>query len=168
MIDGNRKVCLEVSKYLSTPRYKKTYTSRLRGGGTFILKEVCFSIMMASNKDLLTDIYDPRAVFGGLLGRTFLILPDEFRPANSLFNIGDREEQYIQLIQYLKEIEKLRGPFTFTEEAQTEFDSWYAPFRESYKNRQDRSGIAGRIHFRHGRRAVGERATAVYGRLGGR
>lgn len=130
--------------------YHDAYQSRLRGSGTFTIKKVCFSMLAASNKALLMDVYDQRAVHGGLLGRTFLVIPNEFRPANSLFeaqkNDPDREGTKNKLNDTLLAISKLSGPFLFCQDAKTEYDSWYKPFRESYKDRPDKSGIAGRIH----------------------
>lgn len=130
--------------------YHEAYPSRLRGSGTFIIKKVCFSMLAASNKALLTDVYDSRAVHGGLLGRTFLVIPNEFRPANSLFETqkGDVEREVTKnkLYDVLLAISKLSGPFLFCQDAKAEYDSWYKPFRESYKDRPDKSGIAGRIH----------------------
>ncbi len=38
--------------------FKDEYTSRLRGTGVFRIKNVCFSLVAASNEELLWDIYD--------------------------------------------------------------------------------------------------------------
>lgn len=122
------------------------YTSRLRGQGTFHIKNVCFSMIGASNKELLIDIYDSKAVFGGLLGRTFLITPDEYRPSNSLFRNQARPLEFDDLIPPLKEIANLRGEIILEDKAIDEYEAWYVPFRESLKKKPDRSGVAGRIH----------------------
>jgi len=127
--------------------YKDEYVSRLRGTGTFRIKNICFSMLAASNEDLLVDIYDTKAIFGGLLGRTFLIKPNEFRAGNSLFNFPDTTESLANLITMLRSIEALKGEFVFTTAAQTEYESWYLPFRESYRIKSDKSGVAGRIHI---------------------
>jgi len=126
--------------------FKDEYTSRLRGSGVFRIKSVCFSLIAASNEELLRDIYDGKAIFGGLLGRTFLIRPNEFRPANSLFNVRDQTESFKCLVELLQKIARLKGEFEITEEAQKTYESWYVPFRKSYEHRPDRSGVSGRIH----------------------
>jgi hypothetical protein len=126
--------------------YYETYVSRLRGQGTFKIHKLCFTAIMASNKDLLIDVYDQRAMGGGLLGRTFLVTPDEWRPANSLFEVNHRETKIENLVEELRRIASLKGDFSFTREAMEFYNQWYIPFRESYKQRPDRSGIAGRIH----------------------
>lgn len=126
--------------------FRSEYTSRLRGSGTFKIKNVCFSMLAASNEDLLRDVYDIKAIFGGLLGRTFLVKPNEFRPGNSLFNVNGVIKTHYDLLEELRHIAVMNGEFTFTPEAQAEYDSWYLPFRESYKTKSDKSGVAGRIH----------------------
>ncbi len=126
--------------------FKDEYTSRLRGSGIFRIKNVCFSLMAASNEELLRDVYDAKALFGGLLGRTFLVKSNEFRKANSLFTISDTTSEITKLVESLKEISELRGQFTFTTAAEEFYDSWYKPFRKSYEKKSDKSGIMGRIH----------------------
>lgn len=126
--------------------FRDEYVSRLRGTGVFRIKNVCFSMMAASNEDLLRDVYDNTAVNGGLLGRTFVVRPDEFRPANSLFDIQDQPESFRCLEETLIKISKLAGQFEFTPGAQEVYTKWYEPFRKSYEHKSDRSGISGRIH----------------------
>lgn len=126
--------------------FRDEYTSRLRGSGIFRIKNVCFTMMAASNAELLVDLYDTKALFGGLLGRTFLVKPNEFRPANSLFSIQDTSESYGILKEKLTEIAGIKGEFEFTRDAQSAYEDWYKPFRKSYQNKSDKSGIAGRIH----------------------
>ena len=126
--------------------FKDEYTSRLRGSGIFRIKNICFTMMAASNEELLRDLYDTKALYGGLLGRTFLIKPDEFRPANSLFAIRDTTVSFQQLVNKLGELSKLKGEFEIQSDAQKTYEDWYFPFRKSYENKSDKSGISGRIH----------------------
>ena len=126
--------------------FKDEYTSRLRGSGVFRIKNICFSIVAASNEELLRDVYDGKAIFGGLLGRTFLVRPNEFRPANSLFNVRTQEASLKILQELLGQFTKLHGEFEITIEAQRAYDDWYVPFRKSYEHKSDKSGISGRIH----------------------
>jgi hypothetical protein len=127
--------------------FREEYTSRLRGAGSFKIHKVCFSMMAASNLELLKSVYDSGAIFGGLLGRTFLVKPNEFRDSKSLFNVVDVSDSFNSLKEKLREISRLNGEFQFTEMAIKEYDSWYHPFRKSYQNKPDKSGISGRIHI---------------------
>ncbi len=122
------------------------YISRLRGAGTFRIENLCFTMLAASNEELLTGVYDKKAVFGGLLGRTFLVKPSEFRPGNSLFTINDTSTSFQLMIEHLQKVAQVKGEFEFTESSQMIYNDWYLPFRKSYESRPDKSGISGRIH----------------------
>jgi hypothetical protein len=126
--------------------FKDEYTSRLRGAGTFRIKNLCFTMIAASNEELLRDVYDGKAIFGGLLGRTFLVRPNEFRPGNSLFQVRDQSESFKCLVELLVGFSKIKGEFEVTTAAERAYDDWYIPFRKSYEHKSDRSGISGRIH----------------------
>lgn len=126
--------------------FREEYTSRLRGSGLFKITNVCFTIMGASNEDLLRDVYDTKAIFGGLLGRTFLVKPDEFRPANSLFDLIEDVEGFEGMVKELQCMSLKFGEVKFSDTAINEYNSWYIDFRQSYKDRSDKSGISGRIH----------------------
>lgn len=126
--------------------FREEYTSRLRGSGIFRIKNICFSMLAASNEELLRDIYDVKALYGGLLGRTFLVRPNEFRPSNSLFNVRDTVASFKELVEKLKAISFVNGEFSLSADAESEYDSWYKPFREAYRHKSDKSGVAGRIH----------------------
>jgi hypothetical protein len=101
---------------------------------------------MASNEALLRSVFDIRANQGGLLGRTFLVVPDEFRKSNSLMRAVDKTDSLRDVISSLRELTNLTGTFGFSEEAIDEYERWYIPFRDSYKLRKDPGGIGGRIH----------------------
>jgi len=126
--------------------FKEEYTSRLRGTGTFHIKNICFTMMAASNESLLIDLYDEKARTGGLLGRTFLVKPNEFRQANSLFDFPDTTASMQRILDALLTISKLEGEMVISEAARKEYDDWYKPFRASQRNIKDRTGILGRIH----------------------
>lgn len=126
--------------------FREEYTSRLKGSGRFQIKNICFTMLAASNEDLLKDLYDEKAKKGGLLGRTFLIVPDQFREGKSLLEETDTKESYRNLENKLREISLLKGIFKIETDAKKEYDGWYIPFRESYKDARDDSGILGRIH----------------------
>lgn len=126
--------------------FKEEYTSRLRGTGTFHIKNICFTMMAASNESLLMDLYDEKARTGGLLGRTFLVKPNEFRQGNSLFDFPDTTGAMKKIADALLAISKLQGEIVVTDEAKKEYNDWYKPFRASQQNIKDKTGILGRIH----------------------
>lgn len=126
------------------------YTTNLKGSGKHDIKNVCLTMFAASNMDMLKGegLFDNKGVLGGLLARTFLVRPDEFRPANSLFNVDLEkiEEGIKELVKLLKDLACVHGQMILDVPAQKEWNEWYIPFRESYRGRNDKSGISGRIH----------------------
>ena len=125
--------------------FREKYDSRLRTQANFSIKNICFSFMAASNEELLRDVYDIKATMGGLLGRTFLVAPNEFRPGNSLFNLKI-DQSFNALLDELHKVAQLEGEFDFRADAMKAYDEWYLPFRSSYEKKADKSGISGRIH----------------------
>lgn len=125
--------------------FRERYDSRLRTQANFSIKNVCFSFLAASNEELLRDVYDIKATMGGLLGRTFFVMPNEFRKGNSLFDLQIDNSKH-ELVNILIKVAELKGSFDFTEQAKALYNDWYLPFRAGYEKKADRSGISGRIH----------------------
>lgn len=128
--------------------FKDQYKHHLRGTGKMVLEKIVFNFFAASNIDLLREVYDSRALRGGLLARTFLIVPDEYRQSNSLLRTPATKpvDTYSPLVDMLREIHQVRGEVKFTDEACDEYEKWYLPFRDSMKAKKDPTGIYGRIH----------------------
>lgn len=126
-------------------RSRKLFTYDLRGNA-FTVKDLCVTMLSASNEIHLRDVYDERAVYGGLLGRTFLIKPDERRPENSLLDLDLTKYNKKVLLDPLEEIKKLTGSVTFEDAAKRIYKSWYKELYASLTRVPDPAGILGRIH----------------------
>ena len=124
------------------------YNSRLRTGPCFDLNKIVFSILAASNEEMLRSMFDMAVVRGGFLARTLLVVPSAFRESNSLMDMNNDkiEESKQELIKTLRHISNLTGEFIIEREAKDEFTNWYKPFRKSYEKKKEASGIVGRIH----------------------
>lgn len=130
---------------------KKHYDTLLKTQAKSSISNLVFSMYAASNEELLKSVYDSSALRGGLLARTFLVVPDEFREPNSLLDIPQEEIDDISrskksLIAKLKKISELNGPVYFSKESQYIYDQWYKPFRKNHATNKDKSGMLGRIH----------------------
>jgi len=131
--------------------YKEIFDYKLRGAG-FKVKGLCISMLAASNDEFLKGIFTGEAVYGGLLGRTFLVRPDEYRQGNSLLETEDEEAERIArydpkpLAASLLELSKLKGKVRFKMEAKVAYDGWYLPLRKSYERRPDKTGVLQRLH----------------------
>lgn len=121
------------------------YNIRLISRANAKIENLVLSMFAASNDVLLKGLFTDAAVYGGLLARTFLVVPNEFRPSNSLWEQPD-SKLFDKTVSALREVEALRGEVTFEDSAKDAFDRWYMPFRDSYKKLQDKSGVVGRIH----------------------
>lgn len=127
--------------------FKDEYRDQLRGKGITDVDKIVFSLFAGSNETLLKSVYNNNAIYGGLLGRTFIVKPDEFRAASSLLSTSDTSNSFNNLIFLLKEIiRSVNGEVQITEEAAAEYEGWYKPFRESYRTKVDTTGVAGRVH----------------------
>jgi hypothetical protein len=124
------------------------YKQRLRTGPCFNLERIVFSMLMASNEDMIKSFWDTKAIKGGMLARTVLVIPNEFRKSNSLMRVsGDERKTSMEgVIDKLREISLLRGEFEINDDALKEYEDWYNPFRLSYEKKKESSGIVGRIH----------------------
>lgn len=128
---------------------KGDYSNSLKGG-SFKIKNVCLSMFAASNVDMLKNegLFDAKGTYGGLLARTFLIRPDEFRKGSSLFNSDEEamKTEFKRLSHELREIGMRQGAMILEDAAQKAWEDWYFPFRMQQRDRTDKSGVNSRIH----------------------
>lgn len=128
---------------------RESYPYNLKGSGKIIVNNLCVSMLAASNEELLRSVYTPQHVYGGLMGRTFFIKPDERRPPNSLL-IDINEEpfnghyDYSGLTSSLREITKIKGQFMIMPDAKQEYVKWYNKLYNS--DSHDKTGVLARIH----------------------
>jgi hypothetical protein len=124
---------------------------RLLVSGKSNIKNLVFSFFAASNASLLKQVYTTDANQGGLLARTYLIVPDEFRDPNSLLEISVAEYKQIEdskksLQDKLQKISEMKGELNVTQDAIQEYNKWYNPFRKGHAKTRDKTGVLGRIH----------------------
>ena len=126
--------------------YRKIFSYRLKSTGITIVKDLCVSMLAASNQTFLNDVYTKAAVFGGLLGRTFIVTPNETRPPNALLDVNLANYNTKNLLTHLNQIKKLRGPINISPAAKTLYVDWYSKLYNSYKDFEDRTGMTQRMH----------------------
>lgn len=126
---------------------KSDFKHHLRSTGRLKIDRIVFNMLAASNADLLKEVYTASAVSGGLLARTFVIVPSEHRPPNSLLDVLDTEDSYTNLLDKLKEISQLNGQMDIELNARVEYEKWYKPYYMSLRNKGDKSGMLSRLHM---------------------
>lgn len=130
---------------------KTNFSGILRHSARTHADKIVFNAFMATNEEMSRGVFDNIAIYGGLLARTLLIVPDEFRKSNSLLRKNETAEEERKkhkqtLIDHLHEIAKLAGRVLFSDSAIDAHEAWYEPFRNRYLQKGDRSGIYGRLH----------------------
>lgn len=112
------------------------------------LKRVCVSLVAASNEILLKEVLDSRAMFGGLLSRTIVVVESKKRRKDALLRKGNPDflaEPYeVKLKDHLMALSKLSGEIVFEEEAILEFELWYNTQWDE-ENPKTKTGIEGRM-----------------------
>lgn len=126
--------------------FRELWEYKLRSGDMKI-KNLCVTLLAASNEQLLKEVYTDAAIYGGLLGRTFMVRPDLKRPPNAQVDVDPNSYKLDSLVKTLKEIKtQMRGPIKMTKEAKDFYVDWYDKLYNSYKKYNDRTGMIQRIH----------------------
>jgi hypothetical protein len=127
--------------------FKEDWDSKLRGlGGNFKIKNMCVSMLAASNEPNMRVIYQGMALHGGLLGRTFLVAPDEDRPPNSLMGNETEEYDYNIFTNQINALKQMKGKVRIDAEARTYYDNWYRTWYYYVLKKGDTTGVLGRVH----------------------
>ena len=123
--------------------YHAEWSNSLVGTGKFKLRDVCVSLFAASNSTLFSRM--DTTTEDGLLGRTFIIKPNEKRPRKSLFALARNQHLLDKkpLTDHLKRISRLKGSVSFSREAEEYYDKWYYAIPEEIFS--DRIGYGSRL-----------------------
>jgi hypothetical protein len=122
--------------------YHENWSTNLIGG-SYKLKQVCVSLLAASNSDLFRAVYTEQAIKGGLLGRTFIIKQDQARHRKSLLDLQESQLDYKPLVDHLKRVKQLKGPVGFTDVAKKHYNDWYYGMPADYFH--DKIGFGARL-----------------------
>lgn len=115
----------------------------------FSLKDPIITLLAATNEAHFDDFVAQKDVHGGFVGRMFLIVEKEVSTLNSLVDKLKRVPDKPQLISYLKEVSKLKGPFNSLAgtPAGAYYKQWYLDFYNVIKEQKikDPTGTIGRF-----------------------
>lgn len=128
--------------------FRPEYSKRLKGTGTTIIKNLCLSMLAASNQEFLDSVFTTQAVYGGLLSRTCVILGGDYRPPNALMrpDLDAIEVSKKQLIKELAKIAGLSGAFGISLEAEAIYVQWYERLYSAMIEKPDPTGVKARVH----------------------
>ncbi len=119
--------------------------------GNLKLSNVCLSLLAASNSDLFRSTFTEMAIKGGLLGRTMIVKADKGRKRVSMFDMGKKTVQNEQdtsaglqpLIDHLRKLATIKGPLNASDDAITEYNTWYYDLPDEEFN--DKIGFGSRL-----------------------
>lgn len=122
----------------------KLWQNTLKSGKE-ILKEVCLTMLSASNMALFKEAIPNHAHAGGFIARTLIISETRRSQKNHLLDKSDIPFDVNKLAVYLKEIAaKAKGEFHLSPEAKKVYTDWYMNFEPEEK--EDDTGTSDRIH----------------------
>ncbi len=121
--------------------YNPDWNYTLKGSGREELKGLGITMLGAINQTHLADMLDKKDISGGFMGRTLIV--EEFE-RNCKNPIPHMIVDIPMLAQPLKEIAKLEGCFTLTDDARKTYELWYERFEP--EKRSDVTGTANRMH----------------------
>lgn len=125
--------------------FKALYPYKLRSN-SILVKNLCLTMLAASNSTFLQQVYTVAAKYGGLLGRTLMVKPDETRPPNDLLSMDLSKYDLTELKAHLTQIKNLKGPFSVSDTAKMLYKEWYHKLYHDYKKFPDSTGVTQRIH----------------------
>lgn len=101
----------------------------------FQLRSPTVSLLVATNEAHFSDFVQGKDVQGGFIGRMFVISEKEVQKLNPLIFELDAVPDYDHLIEHLREISKLKGPFESLKGSQAGriYHDWYMSFYENVR-----------------------------------
>lgn len=131
--------------------YHAEWTDTLKSDGRKVLKDICVTMLSATNQIHLTEFLDNTSITGGFIGRTLIVYEEKKSRINPLISEDDNDElgeiDLDKLKSYLNQIKDIKGKCKLTREAKKTFIDWYQIYNEELeKNQSDDTGTSDRIH----------------------
>ncbi len=134
--------------------YHETYTYNTISGGKIELKDVCVTMLTATNKEHLDEFLDAASVRGGFIGRTILVYADKKATSNPLIGDSDEEDSlvsdidYSGIVEHLRCISKLSGGFSIDCKARKLYQKYYRELESRFDSGEisDTTGTYERVH----------------------
>lgn len=124
--------------------YNPEWKNSLKNSPVEELKNVNITLLGAMNLAHFNDLITDKEVEGGFIARCVIVKESVRSHKNALLRPVTRVPDVSGLSDYLKEISRLTGPFTVTEDAIKHFETWYNEFDP--EGEDDKTGSANRIH----------------------
>ena len=101
------------------------WINRLKTTGNETLKSPTLTILGGTNDEQLADVITKRDIYGGFIGRTFIIREREVNTLNSLMFKPEIILDADELSEYPMKLADVSGEFDLSEDLKKEIDVWY-------------------------------------------
>lgn len=119
------------------------WVNTLKTSGTDTLKNVCLTLLGATNEDHFKAAVPNDAIGGGFIARTLIVFEQRRRIINDLMDPPQTVPSIKDLVCYLKEVAKLEGEFSISKESKALYRSWYHQL--ATEQHDDRTGTVERL-----------------------
>jgi hypothetical protein len=129
--------------------YHSNWTDTLKSDGRKVLKDICITMLSATNQVHLTEFLDSTSVTGGFIGRTLIIYEEKKSRINALIDDDEIIELNLSpLIDRLKVISTIKGQMVLESESKSKYKDWYIAYNEKMENStsDDDTGTSERLH----------------------
>jgi hypothetical protein len=138
-----------LTSLFNTHEHNKSWVKTLKGkdstGTTEELKNLCLSMLVASNETLFEAAVANKDIEGGFIARTFIVYETMSKLINPLMDLPKIELDVKELIPRLKQIAEIKGEFIWTNEAKSIYGPWYHRLRTLAPSFGDRTGTLDRL-----------------------
>jgi hypothetical protein len=129
--------------------YHSNWTDTLKSDGRKVLKDICITMLSATNQVHLTEFLDTTSVTGGFIGRTLIIYEEKKSRINALIDDDEIVEMdLLPLISRLKVISEIKGQMILEKASKDLYRSWYKEYNEKMElnTSDDETGTSERLH----------------------
>lgn len=143
----NPKLFTDLTDLYDTQYNEGEWKKRLASRDTETLNNICITGLFAANEVHFKEALPIHAIKGGFFGRTICVYESKRRKLDSLIGDGKSKVRVdiTGLIKYLKELSKVAGEFSISEEASSLYNDWYYDFYRLDKDLKDDTGTAERL-----------------------
>lgn len=126
-----------------------TWTINLKSGVKKLVKPT-ITFLSATNDQHMKSFFEAKDMYGGFLGRTFVISADTPKRLNSLLRRTESTPNIKELAVYLNSLSKLTGEIKFEHDDvivmyEKWYESYYGPVQRGEADVQDKTGTFSRI-----------------------
>ena len=123
--------------------YTQDWDNLLKASASDYLKNICITLLGASNETNLGSAVPSQAITGGFVARTLVIYEEKQHTLNPLTVAPKKVPNIDQLSKRLFEIANLRGSFIWDNSAREFYEPWYEKHMKLHK--KDKTGTLARL-----------------------